>query len=118
MRGLPLQLPPLGNSGGAQVTTMTNVQLSKSNFRLVKADVVWESTGFKFLGIITFRSPEYVEALSRLYKNAGVAEGRSQTFVNLVYDQTQPYFLLFSLPKIMARGDLIGFEGIPRKSGR
>jgi len=90
------------------------VELSQPNFRLVQADVVGSSTGFKLLGIFTFKSPEYAEAITRLYKKAGISSGKAQALVNVVYEQTQPYFILFSLPKVTVRGDLVEFkEGQP-----
>jgi hypothetical protein len=106
--GFPLAAPSA--AGGAQITTVTQVTLSQPNFRLVKADVVGSSTGFRLLGLLTFKSPDYAEAITRLYEKAGVSNGTAQVFVNLVYDQTSPYFILFSLPKITVRGDLVEFR--------
>jgi hypothetical protein len=100
------------------VTSLTQVELSQPNFRLVKADVIGESRGFRLLGLFTFKSPEYVEAITRLYQNAGVSTGKPQTLVNVVYDQTSTYFILFSLPKITVRGDVVEFrEGDPPRGG-
>ncbi|WP_133717268.1 DUF6567 family protein [Methylocaldum gracile] len=106
--GFPLAAPSA--AGGTQITTVTQVTLSQPNFRLVKADVIGSSTGFRLLGLLTFKSPDYAEAITRLYENAGVSNGTAQFFVNLVYDQTSPYFILFSLPKITVRGDLVEFR--------
>lgn len=108
-----VSMPPLGGGGGAQITTSTQVRLSRPNFRLVKAGATGSSTGFSLLGLIPFKSPEYAEALAQLYQKAGVSEGKAQALVNLVYDQTQPYFILFSLPKITIRGDLVEFQKEP-----
>jgi hypothetical protein len=110
LTGLPLGLSPIAGGGGAQVTTATQVKLSRPNFRLVKAGAIGSSSGFRLLGILTFKSPEYAEALTRLYGKAGVSEGKAQALVNVVYDQTEPYFILFSLPKITVRGDLVEFR--------
>jgi len=107
---LPLGLPPIATAGGAQITSGTQVKLSQPNFRLIRADIVGSSTGFKLLGIFTFKSPEYAEAITRLYKKAGISIGKAQTLVNVVYEQTQPYFILFSLPKITVRADLVEFR--------
>ena len=107
---LPLSLPPIAAAGGAQITSGTQVKLSQPNFRLVRADIVGSSTGFKLLGIFTFKSPEYAEAITRLYKKAGISIGKAQTLVNVVYEQTQSYFILFSLPKITVRADLVEFR--------
>jgi hypothetical protein len=107
---LPISLPPIASAGGAQISAGTEVRLSQPNFRLVRADIVGSSTGFKLLGIFTFKSPAYAEVITRLYKNAGVSIGKAQTLVNVVYEQTQPYFILFSLPKITVRADLVEFR--------
>jgi hypothetical protein len=105
---LPMGLSA-GGGGGTNVTSTTRVVLSRPNFRLIRANAIGESTGFKLLGLLTFKSPEYAEAITRLYRQAGISGGRPQTFVNVVYDQTSTFFLLFSLPKITVRGDLVEF---------
>jgi len=108
--GLPLSLPPIASAGGAQIASGTQVKLAQPNFSLIQTDIVGSSTGFKLLGIFTFRSPQYAEAITRLYKKAGFSTGKAQTLVNVVYEQTQPYFILFSLPKITVRADLVEFR--------
>jgi hypothetical protein len=113
LSGLPMGLSG-GGGGGAQIAGVTEVELSRANYRIVKADAIGESKGFRLLGLFTFRSPEYAEAIGRLYRQAGVAGGKAQALVNVVYDQTSTNFILFSLPKITVRGDLIQFrEDVP-----
>jgi hypothetical protein len=92
------------------VTSTTQVRLSKGNFRLIRANAIGESTGFNLLGLISFKDPEYAEAITRMYRQAGISGGRAETFVNVVYDRTSTVYLLFSLPKITVRGDLVEFR--------
>ena len=73
-----------------------------------------KSGGFKLLGFITIRSPSYVQAMSRLYSKAGVVEGRAQALANVVYETGGMNLILFSLPKIRVRADLVEFTGPPR----
>ncbi|MDD2658685.1 MAG: hypothetical protein PHY54_03265 [Methylococcales bacterium] len=96
-------------SGGTQILTTTTVSLSKKNFKIVKANAVGRSVGFSLLGLFSLKSPCYEEAISRLYWSANVSEGKSQALVNVMHEQTSTYFILFSLPKITVRADIIEF---------
>jgi len=60
-------------------------------------------------GLITLKSPGYDEAISRLYQFAGVSEGKAQAVVNVVHEHSSTYFILFALPKITVRADVIEF---------
>ncbi len=57
--------------GGTQVLTTTIVNLSRQNFKIVKANAIGSSVGFSFLGLITLKSPGYDEAITKLYQYAG-----------------------------------------------
>ncbi len=94
---------------GTQVLTTTTVDLSKRNYKIVKANATASSTGFSLLGIFAFKSPSYEEAVTQLYRSAGIAEGRSQAIVNVVHEHNSTYFILFALPKITVRADVIEF---------
>lgn len=96
---------------GTQVLTATTVNLSKQNYKITKANAVGSSTGFSFLGLITFKSPTYNEAITKLYQTAGVLEGKSQALVNVVHERNANYFILFALPEITIRADFIEFTG-------
>ncbi|MGZ8238684.1 MAG: hypothetical protein ACXWTY_12530 [Methylobacter sp.] len=63
--------------GGTQVLTTTAVHLSRQNYKIVKANATGSSMGFSFLGLITLKSPEYEEAISKLYQHANVTEGKA-----------------------------------------
>ena len=95
--------------GGPQVLTTTTVNLSRQNFKIVKANAIGSSVGFSFLGLFTFKSPGYDEAISSLYQYAGISEGKAQALVNVVHEHSSTYFIIFALPKITVRADVIEF---------
>jgi len=96
-------------ANGTHILTTTTVNLSRKNFKIVKANAFGSSVGFSFLGIFSLKSPSYEEALTQLYRSADVSEGKSQALVNVVHEQTSTYFILFALPKITVCADVIEF---------
>lgn len=94
---------------GTQILTNTEVKLSGQNYKIVKANAIGSSMGFSFLGLITMKSPLYDEAITKLYQNAGISEGKAQALVNVVHEHSSTYFILFALPKITVRADVIEF---------
>ena len=96
-------------ANGTHILTTTTVNLSRKNFKIVKANAFGSSVRFSFLGIFSLNSPSYEEALTQLYRSADVSEGKSQALVNVMHEQTSTYFILFSLPKITVRADIIEF---------
>lgn len=99
-------IPP---AAGTQVLTTTAVNLSRQNYKIVKANAIGNSVGFSFLGLFTLISPGYDEAFTKLYQSAGVSEGNAHALVNVVHENSSTYFILFSLPKISVRADVIEF---------
>ncbi|MDD5411803.1 MAG: hypothetical protein PHF31_10390 [Methylobacter sp.] len=106
---LPLLSGLIPAPGGTQVLTITAVNLYKQNFKIVKANAIGSSVGFSFLGLINLKSPRYDEAITKLYQSAGVSEGKAQALVNVVHENSSTYFILFGLPKITVRADVIEF---------
>ena len=96
-------------TNGTHILTTTTVNLSKNNFKIVKANAFGSSVGFSFLGIFSLKSPSYEEALTQLYRSADVSEGKPQALVNVLQEQTSTYFILFALPKITVCADVIEF---------
>ncbi len=94
---------------GSQVLTTTSVNLSKQNYKIIKANAVGSSTGFSLLGLFALTSPGYSEAITQLYRSAGISEGRAQALVNVVHEHSSTYFILFALPKITVRADVVEF---------
>lgn len=97
------------STGTFPQTSGTQVDLGRKNFRVVKANAVGKSSGFKLFGFIPFTSPTYTEAMSDLYRAAGLTEGRAQTLTNVTQENSTLYLVLFSIPKLTIRADVIEF---------
>ena len=113
---LPIPITPDWLQNGDKesgVLHSTQVQLVGNNYRVLQTNVVAKSGGFKLLGFITIKSPSYVKAVSRLYAKAQVEEGQPQAFANVVYETGGMNLILFSLPRIRVRADLVEFTGLP-----
>jgi len=111
---LPVTLPsgPSG-SGPTSVLTLTEVHLRQRNYRVIRMNVTGTSRGFALLGILMLKPPDAAEAFASLYEEGNlrvlIAEGRALAFVNVMQHSSAPYFLLFSLPKITFRADVVEF---------
>ncbi len=97
--------------GGGQPTmqTTTTVQLTSGNYRIAKTSAVGTDWGINFLGLIPIVSPQYVKAMNQLYKDGGVVEDKPQALVNILQQYTSAYFILFSIPRITIRADVVEF---------
>jgi hypothetical protein len=114
---LPIPISSDWFKGGEKqsgVLHATQVQLVGNNYRVLQTNIVAKSGGFKLLGNISIKSPSYVKAMSRLYAKAEVAEGSSQALANVVHETGGINFILFSIPKIRVRADLVEFTDMPR----
>ncbi|MGZ5601415.1 MAG: DUF6567 family protein [Methylobacter sp.] len=94
---------------GTPILTTTVVNLSRQNYKIVKANAIGHSVGFSFLGLITLKSPGHDEAITKLYQSAGISEGKAQALINVMHENSADYFILFALPKITVRADIIEF---------
>ena len=92
----------------------TQVSLTGDNYRILQTNLIARSRGFKLLGFITIKSPSYVQAVSRLCSQAQMEEGRAQVFANVVYETGGPNLILFSIPRIRIRADLVEFTRAPQ----
>jgi hypothetical protein len=93
----------------AEVLTHTHVTLTGNNYSIIEPNVIARSKGFKLFGLITFRNASYTEAMKRLYEKAHVEAGHPQALANVVHESGSSYFILFSIPKVTIRADLIEF---------
>jgi hypothetical protein len=91
------------------VHTQTAVRLEEGNFIVVRTNVVGSSKGFRLLGFITLYPATLNEAMNRLYSNAEGQEGRPETLAHLIVEHSGIYVILFSIPRITARADLVEF---------
>jgi hypothetical protein len=104
---LPFTLP--SGAGQASVLTLTEVNLAQRNYRVVRTNVVGTSRGFALLGLITVKPPDATEAFARLYEAGSISEGNALALINVIQQSSAPYFLLFSLPEITFRADVVEF---------
>jgi hypothetical protein len=85
------------------------VKLVEGNFITIRTNVVGFSKGFKLLGFITLHPATVDKAMDRMYAHAQAQEGRPETFAHLVVEHSGIYVILFSIPKVTVRADLIEF---------
>ena len=90
-----------------------DVVLAGNNFKVVKSDIVGTSRGLVLLGFIPVLEPTRIKALSRVHSWAGLQKGRPQTLANLVEERSQLNLLLFQVPEISIRADVVEFTGPP-----
>ncbi len=102
--------PPL------QVHEQTRVSLAEDNFTLIKTNVVGLSKGFSLLGLITVYPPTLTKAMSRMYASAQMRSGEPQTVAHMVIEQSTSYYILFGIPKVEVRADIIQFNPAVRPS--
>lgn len=89
--------------------TGTRVDLSRKNYCIVKTNAVGESAGFSLLGFIPLSVPRYTEAMSDLYSKAGLEAGKAQALANVTQEKSSTYLILFSIPKLTVRADIVEF---------
>lgn len=106
---VPSGLSALSPTSAVEMHTETTVKLSEGNFVLVKTNACGRSKGFQLFGVLTIVSPKYSTAMSRLYAQAGVREGRPQTFVHLTMQRSSMYVILFSIPELSLHADIVEF---------
>jgi hypothetical protein len=97
------------NSSSVQIYNTTQARLQERNFIVIKTNLIGESKGFSLLGILPIVPAKFTKAMSRLYMQAEMQPGRSQTIVNLIMEQESTYLILFSIPRTSIRADLIEF---------
>jgi hypothetical protein len=106
-------LPGFSSSGsGGQIQgiqTTTSVTLANDNYRILKTNVVGTDWGITFLGIFPIVSPDYVKAIENLYIAGEVSEGKPLAIVNILQQNTSPFFILFSIPRITFSADVVEF---------
>jgi hypothetical protein len=110
MTALPLSsILTSPNASALNVYHNTETRLETRNFVVVKTNVVGQTSGFALFGIITLAPAKFTTAMSRLYANAGVRPGQSQTVVNMNVSQDSTYLILFSIPRTYVSGDVVEF---------
>jgi hypothetical protein len=81
-----------------------------NNYKMVKAGVRGESTGFTLLGILPLVAPSYADAKANLYANTGEnLTGRSIALANQTEDKSGINLLIFQVPKVTITADVVEF---------
>ena len=99
-------------SGSMPQATASATHLDRANFRVIKANARGEDEGFYLLGFIPIVTPSLSDATDRLMYGIN-AEGRAISLTNVTQEQRTLYLILFSLPKIVVRADVIEFLDEP-----
>jgi hypothetical protein len=97
-----------GSIGKMPQATQSETHLDRANFRVIKASARGEDQGFYLLGFIPILMPSISDATDRLMQGIS-AEGRAVSLTNVTQERQTLYLVLFSLPKIVVRADVIEF---------
>ena len=101
----------VASKGEFRQHTGTEVRLDSNNYKVVKAGVRGESTGFKLLGLISLAAPSYADAKAALYQNTGEnLTGRSIALANQTEDSSGVNLLIFQIPKVTITADVVEFN--------
>ncbi len=119
LAALLLSVPIVGCTswGDMPSATQSATHLDRANFRVIKASARGEDGGFFLLGFIPIVTPSLSDATDRLMQGIS-AEGRAISLTNVTQERQNMYLVLFSLPKIVVRADVIEFldeEATPSK---
>ena len=95
-------------NSGLPVHNAANVSLNRANYRVVKANARGSDVGFRLLGLIPIVSPSVADAMDDLMSTVD-SEGRAIALVNVAEERGTIYLILFSLPRIEVRAEVIEF---------
>lgn len=109
---------PHGGAPPLQIHEETKVDLARDNFELVKTNVWGQSKGFSLLGFITIYPPTLTKAMARMYTAAQMRPGQPQTVAHLIVEQSSSYYILFGIPKIEVRADIVEFSPEVKRTAR
>lgn len=100
-------------SGAYPHDTGTRVDLSRANFRVVRAGATGSDSGFSLLGFLPILPASYGDAMDDLYLRAGLTEGSAFALTNVTRDESNLYVILFSMPRVTIRADVVEFQDPP-----
>ena len=92
-----------------EIHNQTEVKLTEGNFVTVKTNVVGQAQGFSLLGFISLVPARFQTAMDRLYTKAEVKTGKPQVLGNVVMEKTSANWILFSIPRVSVRADVVEF---------
>ncbi|HEY2083760.1 MAG TPA: DUF6567 family protein [Verrucomicrobiae bacterium] len=96
-------------SASLEIHNQTEVKLTEGNFVVAKTNVVGRAQGFSLLGFITVVPARFQTAMDRLYVKAEMQSGKAQTLGNVIMEKTSAYWVLFSIPRVSVRADVVEF---------
>ena len=106
-----LALAPGSPAGAPEAPrSITTVKLAQSNFHTQKLDVEGRDQGFKLFELFTIVPASRVKAFRRMYQHAEVQPGSALTPANILVEQTEDSFILFSIPHVYVRADFVVFD--------
>ena len=97
------------SSAALEIHNQTQVKLSEGNFVTVKTNVVGQAKGFALLGFISVVPARFQTAMDRLYSKAEMKTGKPQVLGNVIMEKTSAYWILFSIPRVSVRADVVEF---------
>jgi hypothetical protein len=100
-------LTPSGTS--LDVHGGTLVKLDQPNFIVVRTNVVGRCKGFTLFGLFSIVPAKYTTAMNRLYSQAALQPGRSQTLAQIMVERSSTSLILFSFPEVAVRADVVEF---------
>jgi hypothetical protein len=107
---LPSTLGSLNpNTSSLEIHNQTELKLTEGNFVVMKTNVVGAARGFSLLGFITVAPARFQMAMDRLYVKAEMQSGKPQTLGNIIMEKTSAYWILFSIPLVSVRADVLEF---------
>jgi len=95
-------------SVGKLQITQSAMHLERANFRVIKASARGVDQGFSLFGFIPIIMPSVSDATDHLMQGID-AEGRAVALTNVTQERQTLYLVLFSLPRIVIRADVIEF---------
>ncbi len=106
---LPSILGGLGGGPDGGYLHRTEVALTRANYRVVQTNLVGESRGLTLLLFLTVDPVSHTEAFADLEAKAPLEKDRARALVNVAHERNARNFLLFALPRIRVRADLVEF---------
>jgi hypothetical protein len=109
MTSLLLTPDPAGSAPEAP-RNMTTVKLSQANYHVEKLNLTGQDHGFKLLGLFTIVPASRVKAFTRMYQAANIPAGGALAPANILVEQYESFYILFSIPEVHVRADFVVFD--------
>lgn len=91
---------------------VTQVELSSKNYEIVQTNAVGTDFGVKLFGFIPINPTSLAEAMESLHEDAKTRPGDCRALINVAKEYRCLYLILFSVPRIVVRADVIEFKEV------